>query len=97
MRRSLALLLSSGCFAGLAQSQPSPEHRWILPELHAPRVERVLFHSPSVETEVSFYLYKPEAYDTDAERRFPVLYWLHGGGGGGAGVPPLANRFGRYG
>ena len=27
------------------------------------------------------------------ERRFPVLYWLHGSGGGLAGVPPIAAHF----
>ena len=38
-------------------------------------------------------IYTPEIYDADKERRFPVLYWLHGTGGGAQGIAPLSEWF----
>jgi len=32
-------------------------------------------------TNGSYHLYTPPAYDVEPDRRFPVVYWLHGGGG----------------
>lgn len=32
-------------------------------------------------TEGSYLIYFPPSYDKDEERKFPVLYWLHGGNG----------------
>jgi enterochelin esterase-like enzyme len=67
---------------------------WVLPEAGAPRLQRVLFDSPSAQQKVSFYLFTPEIYDRDTERRFPVLYWLHGGGGStAAGAAQFAQRY----
>jgi enterochelin esterase-like enzyme len=42
-----------------------------------------LFATPSrgVGTEASYLIYLPAEYDLSGERRYPVLYWLHGGGG----------------
>ena len=34
-------------------------------------------------------------YDTEKERKFPVLYWLHGTGGGVGGIAPLSALFDR--
>jgi S-formylglutathione hydrolase FrmB len=66
---------------------------WVTPAVRAPRVRQYKFASAAAKTEVSYHVYQPEAYDTDGDRRFPVLYWLHGSGGGGAGIAPLAARF----
>jgi len=44
---------------------------------------------------VSYHLYTPAIYDEEPERRFPVLYWLHGTGGGLAGIAPLSAFFDR--
>ncbi|MFQ5463919.1 MAG: alpha/beta hydrolase, partial [Phycisphaerae bacterium] len=43
---------------------------------------------------MSYQVYTPQAYDKEKDRRFPVLYWLHGSGGSGRGIRPLARRFG---
>ena len=51
---------------------------------------RILLRSEAVGGEVSFHLYLPDAYHTEPLDPFPVLVWLHGGGGGAAGIPPLA-------
>ena len=74
-------------------AQAAQNDAWITPTVHAPRVEQRFFESATAKTRVSYFLYAPEVYDTDQARRFPVLYWLHGSGGGGAGVSPIAAHF----
>lgn len=51
------------------------------------------FDSRAASARVSFHIYAPEAYSREQERRFPVLYWLHGSGGGLRGIPQLARHF----
>ena len=51
------------------------------PVVRAPRLERRIFWSEAANSEVS-YDNQPEIYDTEKAQRFPVLYWLHGSGGG---------------
>ncbi|MBM3964787.1 MAG: hypothetical protein FJ308_06925, partial [Planctomycetes bacterium] len=41
----------------------------------------------------SYHIYKPAAYDRDPQQRFPVVYWLHGSGGGLPGIPKVAAIF----
>jgi enterochelin esterase-like enzyme len=88
MKIRLTLLFTSALFSALRAAQP-----WVLPEVEAPRLQRQIFHSAAAQTNVSYFIYTPEAYDTQPERRFPVVYWLHGSGGGLPGVPRLAERF----
>jgi CubicO group peptidase (beta-lactamase class C family)/acetyl esterase/lipase/esterase/lipase superfamily enzyme len=66
---------------------------WVTPEVTAPRVQFRTFDSEAVRTKVSYHIYTPACYDTEKERRFPVVYWLHGSGGGLAGIPQLARHF----
>jgi S-formylglutathione hydrolase FrmB len=66
----------------LAQQQ----HGWVLPEVNAPGLRRVLFDSKAANQPVSCYVYTPKAYVAEKERRFPVLYWLHGSGGSAPGA-----------
>ena len=93
---SLALLASTS--AG-AQGRQSPAPRapsaqaWVTRAVDAPRVSQRRFTSAAARTEVSFHLYTPAAYDREPTRRFPVVYWLHGSGGGLAGIPQVARRF----
>lgn len=68
---------------------------WVTRAVEVPRVERRTFESAAAKTTVSYHIFKPETYDTDKERRFPVLYWLHGTGGGLAGIAPLSAFFER--
>ena len=39
------------------------------------------FQSQAVGGKVSYLIYLPLQYESSKERRFPVVYWLHGGGG----------------
>ena len=84
----LALLLLP--LAASAQEAPT----WVLPDTDAPHLQRVLFESPSAGTTVSCYLFTPESYATSPDRRYPVLYWLHGSGGSSPGsAAQLALRY----
>jgi S-formylglutathione hydrolase FrmB len=74
-------------------SSPAPT-AWVTPAVSTPGVVYRIFQSPAARTAVSFHAYLPAQYDAEPTRRFPVLYWLHGTGGGGAGgIVPLAAHF----
>lgn len=66
---------------------------WTTPAIHAPRVTHHRFRSDVVGAEVSYHLYTPTIHDREPERRLPVVYWLHGSGGGLPGIQPLARAF----
>jgi enterochelin esterase-like enzyme len=92
------LLLGLGASTATAQErveQPDPlaERTWITPAVSAPRVTQRTFESSAAKTQVSYHLYAPAAYEREPERRFPVVYWLHGSGGGLQGIPMVARRF----
>ncbi len=92
------LLLGLGASAARAQErvkQPDPlaERTWITPAVSAPRVTQRTFESSAAKTQVSYHLYTPAAYEREPERRVPVVYWLHGSGGGLPGIPMVARRF----
>jgi enterochelin esterase-like enzyme len=88
-----ARLLPLFVFACGASAQDAPT--WVLPEVNAARVQRLVFDSEAAGQPVSCHVFTPEAYDAGPGRRFPVLYWLHGTGGGLGAVGPLAAHFGR--
>ena len=46
--------------------------------------ESKTFHSAALQDEVSYALYLPPSYASEPQWRYPVVFWLHGGGGGPA-------------
>ena len=78
-----------------AQSESTGTRLWLVEDVNAPQVKRAVLYSTAAKTQVSYFIYRPEIYDADQGRRFPVLYWLHGTGGGRSGVRPLAEHFDR--
>ena len=56
----------------------------------APRVSFHTFERAAAKTKASYHRYTPAADERDAEARVPVVYWLHGSGGGAAGIAQLA-------
>lgn len=95
---AVQLFCSAVVAAATAQSQeprPAPQSdlAWVTAEIPAPRVSFRTFDSAAVKTKVSYHIYTPAAYDQDAQRRFPVVYWLHGSGGGLPGIPKVAALF----
>jgi enterochelin esterase-like enzyme len=74
--------------AGAASAQ------WTTPPVQAPGLEYRTFSSATAGTTVSFHVYLPPAYAAQPNRRFPVLYWLHGSGGPTQGIVQVTNLFG---
>ncbi|MFM8494202.1 MAG: alpha/beta hydrolase-fold protein, partial [Planctomycetia bacterium] len=68
-------------------------HAWVTPQIEAPGVSFHTFESLAAQATVSYHLYAPAAYEREPERRFPVVYWLHGSGGGLPGIPKVAAHF----
>jgi enterochelin esterase-like enzyme len=96
MRISSLFSLSLLCL--ILSCQKAPEERqplpWVEPPVEAPSTVQVIMYSPHVGDSVSFHVYIPDVYNEDTARAFPVLYWLHGGGGGREGIPSLVQFFG---
>lgn len=67
--------------------------RWATRAVHAPRLQYHTFYSKTAKAKVSYHIYVPPDYDTEKDRRFPVLYRLHGAGGGLKGLQPLVKLF----
>jgi len=76
-----------------AESVTERETGWVTPPIVARRVTHHEFESPVARDRVSYHLFTPRAHDLDPTRRFPVVYWLHGSGGGLRGIPQVARRF----
>ncbi len=75
-------------------AHPVPVEEWVTAPVNMPLARYQIFWSEAVERPVSFHVYLPTAYTMQPQRRFPVLYWLHGAGGTTAGIPPLSHYFG---
>ena len=65
--------------------------QWVTPRVEGSGLSFHTFRSPAAGAEVSFHIYAPPAYAADPDRRFPVVYWLHGSGGGVSGISRLSS------
>ena len=83
------LVLLAGWLLLLA---PAAAHQWVTEPVSAPGVEYHVFDSAAVGGPVSFHIFLPPEYAAEPERRFPVLYWLHGSNGVLGGIEPMAQR-----
>ncbi len=81
-------------FSGAAPAQENaPKFSWVSPipearlaAMNLPEgLKHGTFKSPSMGLEVGYYIYLPPGYEEakNAERRYPVVYHLHGGRPGG--------------
>ena len=84
----LTALLLSPLASAREQSPP-----FVTPAVRGQRAEFHTFESKAAKAKVSYHIYTPEVYATESERRFPVLYWLHGSGGGLQGIVPVSAWF----
>lgn len=82
-------LVATSWQPAIEQSDPG----WATSEVTAPRVSFHKFDSTAANSRVSYHIYTPADYDQDVQQRFPVVYWLHGSGGGLAGIPRVATLF----
>ena len=79
--------------AAAAPPKADPQLPWVTRQADVPRVSFHRFHSAVAGTDVSYHLYTPLEYDQFPDRRFPVLYWLHGTEGGINHIRPVARLF----
>jgi enterochelin esterase-like enzyme len=99
--RSFYLLLLFLCISCRPQAQQAEESLpanslpWVTEAVNATNTQRVLFQSQLAGSLVSYHVFLPAAYHQEPSRRFPVLYWLHGSGGGQDGIPLLVNTLNR--
>jgi len=64
-------------------NQTNTDDMWVtapVPEL-PPGVTHHTFRSDSMQRDVGYCIYLPPGYTADKERRYPVIYHLHGAGG----------------
>lgn len=67
---------------------------WVTPAAQTPGVEQSTFKSRTLDgAPVSYHVVLPQTYAAMPDHRFPVIYWLHGLGGGRQGVPRLSAWF----
>ncbi|MFM2220597.1 MAG: hypothetical protein RLZZ553_345 [Verrucomicrobiota bacterium] len=93
--KHLISLLSALMLVPVATLQAQLTPCWVLPEMNAPRVQRIVLDSKTIAMQVSYHVFTPEIYQKEKSRQFPVLYWLHGTGGGMQGIPKLSSLFDR--
>lgn len=74
-----ATLIADAAWAQGAGKQPQ-SFKWVN-QLKAklPGVKHDVFRSPSMKLDVGYCIYLPPRYQDDADQRFPVVYYLHGG------------------
>lgn len=90
---AIALLVTAGAAEKRAPTSAPQSDDWVTRAIPAPRVSHHVFTSASAGARVSYHLFVPAAHEREGRRRFPVVYWLHGSGGGLAGIPQLAALF----
>lgn len=73
-------LQSSELTAQEAKKKTPAPFKWVNPPRVLPKgVEHGVFTSPSMKQEVGYCIYLPPSYVKDNDRRYPVVYYLHGG------------------
>jgi enterochelin esterase-like enzyme len=98
MRQTLlgVLAVSAACTTAATQPPASATPTavtWVTPAVTGAGVSYQLFASSAARATVSYHVYLPPQYTTAPTQRFPVLYWLHGTGGGLGGIAPLSAHF----
>lgn len=92
-RESLTLPRESTARFFRLSRHPNPAHEWVTATANTGNAAYRLFHSHSIGRPVSFHIHLPSAYASEPNRRFPVIYWLHGSGAGVSGVAPISQLY----
>jgi endo-1,4-beta-xylanase len=79
---------------GANQQRPGrqQEAKWLMPPVEGPNLHYKTFDSQAAGEKVSYLLYLPPGYEKNPDRRYPVVYWLHGIGGNQTGMPKFCER-----
>ncbi len=96
-RAALGLAALAAMFAPAGAQQPKGDEKpqWVRPPIKADNLHHKTFASSTLKGEVSYLIYLPPEYEKTKDRRYPVLYWLHGRGGSQQGVPAFTQRLTR--
>jgi acetyl esterase/lipase len=91
------LLASASTTSAASPSASAPKARalpgpWAEPKAEPDGLKYRTFASKAADTEVSYAIYLPPDYETAKDRRYPVVYWLHGRGGSQTSAAQLAKR-----
>lgn len=89
----VSLVLPAFAQPGELASEADTELIWVTPMVKGQRVSFHTFESELIKKRYSFHIYLPAAYEEQLTQRFPVVYWLHGSGGGLQGIPRVAAHF----
>ena len=81
---ALAALFGAEDIADAAHQNASA---WVTKRAQADGLTQRIFRSRIVGQDVSYHVFVPPSYEASAERRYPVLYWLHGSHGGAKHIP----------
>jgi enterochelin esterase-like enzyme len=100
----VAVAIWAGVFLSVsAYGQPAPARKrtpatetagppeWVRPPVEAVHTTYHTFPSKLAGGPVSYLIYLPAGYEK-TNRRYPVVYWLHGRGGSQQGIPGFAER-----
>lgn len=87
---SHALLAAALLIPALGARDTRPS--WLMPPVQGPNLHYKTFESALAGQKASYLLYLPPGYEASDERRYPVVYWLHGIGGSQRGVPGMTAR-----
>lgn len=85
----VCLLLVSGSVFAKTSSE------WTTEKVSAAGITQRFFYSAAAKARVSFHVYTPPSYSQDGNRRFPVIYWLHGHGEASKHLSKIAAYFDR--
>lgn len=96
-RRAFLLwaLLAATLSLSAQPAAPRPRDRtptWLMPPVEGANLHYCTFASQLAGEDVSYLVYLPPGYEEETERRYPVVYWLHGIGGSQQGVPEMTRR-----
>ena len=76
------LILAATCSAAVLLAQNPVIGPWVDPVKDEPSgTHYKTFHSAIIDAEVSYLVWLPPDYEASPGKRYPVIYWLHGGGG----------------
>jgi len=73
-------------------AEASAEPQWVKEPIAARNTQYKTFHSQTIGREVSYLIYLPAKYESATDKRYPVMYWLHGIGGAQTGLPRYIER-----
>src|SRR5262249_32843101 len=85
--------------ASAGKAPPSKEEilqrrpEWVRERIEARNSQYKTFRSNAISGDVSYFIYAPAEYEKNSDKRYPVMYWLHGIGGAQTGVPRLVEMF----